>query len=119
MSLLGLIPDSLKLPVVGGIGIILGVALSFYPARWLGQSEGKQMAAAAALSKSVQVLRERNTINAEVSSSDAAALCHDLGLLDDEQAECVRRLAETPVERPDSGLHNPERPDACERDRKS
>jgi hypothetical protein len=88
LGLLNLIPDIIKLPAA----MILGAALAFYPVRWLGQSEGKQMAATAALSKSVQVLRERNTINDEVSVSDAAALCRDLGLSADDTAECVRRL---------------------------
>lgn len=86
--MLSLIPDVIKLPVA----IALGAMLAFYPVRWLGQSEGKQMAATAALSKSVQVLRERNAIDDEVSTSDAAALCADLGLPDDQQAECVRRV---------------------------
>jgi len=99
-------------------GIVIGAALVFYPARWIGQSEGKQMAATAALSKSVDLLRERNSVNDQISSADSAALCSDFGLSDSDQAECVRRLAEAPVETSNSGLHNPERPDACERDSK-
>ena len=78
-----------------GAGIALGAALVFYPARWIGQSEGKQMAAVAAISKSVTVLRERNVVNDQVSTSDASALCADLGLSDADQAECVRRLQPT------------------------
>lgn len=86
--MLSMIPDVIKLPAVA----LLAISAAFYPIRWLGQSEGRQMAATAALSKSVQVLRERNTIDDEVSVSDAAALCADLGLSADDQAECVRRL---------------------------
>lgn len=97
--MLSLIPDVIKLPVA----IALGATLAFYPARWLGQSEGKQMAATAALTKSVQVLRERNTIDDEVSTSDAAALCADLGLPDDQQAECVRRVLSPDAEPADVG----------------
>ncbi|MBY3295746.1 hypothetical protein HFO28_07815 [Rhizobium leguminosarum] len=97
--MLSLIPDVIKLPVA----IALGAVLAFYPARWLGQSEGKQMAATAALTKSVQVLRERNTIDDEVSTSDAAALCADLGLPDDQQAECVRRVLSPDAEPADVG----------------
>jgi hypothetical protein len=73
-------------------GLVIGAGLVFYPARWIGQSEGKQMAATAALSKSVILLRERNVVNDQVSTSDAAALCADFGLSDDDKAECVRRL---------------------------
>ncbi|WP_179867861.1 hypothetical protein [Rhizobium anhuiense] len=97
--MLSLIPDVIKLP----LAIALGATLAFYPARWLGQSEGKQMAATAALSKSIQVLRERNTIDDEVSTSDAAALCTDLGLSDDDKAECVRRVLSPDAEPADVG----------------
>lgn len=103
LSLLKLVPDIIKLPVA----IALGAAIAFYPVRWLGQSEGKQMAATAALEKSVQVLRERNTINDEVSVSDAAALCRDLGLSADDQAECVRRLGEVNT-KPDNVGNDPQ-----------
>lgn len=99
-------------------GLIIGAALVFYPARWIGQGEGKQMAATAALTKSVSLLRERNVVNDQVSSSDAASLCADFGLSDADAAECVRRLAETPVEAGNGSVHNPERQDACERDSK-
>lgn len=78
-----------------GAGIVVGAALVFYPARWIGQGEGKQMAATAALTKSVTLLRERNVVNDQVSTSDAAALCADFELPDADAAECVRRLAET------------------------
>ncbi|MDC7745037.1 hypothetical protein [Rhizobium binxianense] len=97
--MLSLIPDVIKLP----IAVALGAVLAFYPARWLGQSEGKQMAATAALTKSVHVLRERNTIDDEVSTSDVAALCADLGLPDDQQAECVRRVLSPDAEPADVG----------------
>lgn len=99
--MLSLIPDIIKLPAA----IVIGAVLTFYPAKWLGQSEGKQMAATAALSKSVQVLRERNTIDDEVSTSDAAALCADLGLPDDQQAECVRRVLSPDPQPADIGSH--------------
>lgn len=59
-----------------------------------GKSVGRQGAAVEALERSVEVLRERNQINDEVSAYDAAALCVSFGLPDDEQRECVRRLGE-------------------------
>lgn len=77
-----------------GAGLIVGAALVFYPARWIGQGEGKQMAATAALTKSVTLLRERNVVNDQVSTSDAASLCADFGLSDADAAECVRRLGD-------------------------
>lgn len=105
LGLLKIIPDFIKLPAA----LALGALVAFYPARWLGQSEGKQMAATAALTKSVQVLRERNTIDDEVSTSDAAALCADLGLPDDQQAECVRRVLSPDAEPADVSDHPEDR----------
>jgi hypothetical protein len=78
-----------------GTGLVIGATLVFYPARWIGQGEGKQMAATAAVSKSVKLLRERNVVNDQISTADATSLCADYGLSDDEQAECVRRLQPT------------------------
>ena len=89
-----------------GAGLVLGAALVFYPARWIGQGEGKQMAAAAALSKSVTLLRERNVVNDQVSTADASALCADFGLSDDDKAECVRRLQPTNA-KPDNVGNDP------------
>lgn len=87
-------------------GLIIGAALVFYPARWIGQSEGKQMAATAALSKSVTVLRERNVVNDQVSTSAATDLCSDFGLSDDDEAECVRRIR-SPSTKPDNVGNDP------------
>ena len=89
-----------------GAGLVLGAALVFYPARWIGQGEGKQMAAAAALSKSVTLLRERNVVNDQVSTADASALCADFGLSGDDEAECVRRLRPTNA-KPDNVGNDP------------
>jgi len=90
-----------------GAGLILGAALVFYPARWVGQGEGKQMAATAALSKSVTLLRDRNVTNDQVSSADAASLCADFGLSDSDAAECVRRL-QSPNAKPANVGNDPE-----------
>lgn len=100
--MLSLIPDFIKLPAA----LLIGASIAFYPAKWIGQSEGKQAAATAALSKSVQVLRERNAINDQVSTADAAALCADYGLPDDQQAECVRRVLSPDPESPDDRDHS-------------
>ena len=110
--ILALIPDVIKLPAA----VALGAALMLYPARWYGQSEGKQMAATASLVKSVEVLRERNTIDEEVTSSDAAALCGSYGLSDDEAAECVRRVEQASAEPGDNGNDPAQGPAVCERD---
>lgn len=109
-SLLALLPDWVKLPAA----MVVGGGLVFYPAKWVGQSEGKQMAATAALTTSVQVLRERNTIDDEVSASDAAALCSALGLSGDEAAECVRRMGEAEPEPGQLGNDPAKGPPVCQ-----
>lgn len=107
--ILALIPDVIKLPAAA----VLGAGLMFFPAKWIGQSEGKQMAATASLVKSVEVLRERNTIDEEVTSSDAAALCSSYGLSDADQAECVRRVQEADALAGDDGNDPAQGPAVC------
>ena len=97
-------------------GLVIGAALVFYPARWIGQSEGKQMAATAALSKSVTVLRERNIVNDRVSSSAATDLCRDFGLSTDDEAECVRRISSPATSPDDRDLHNSAGQEFCKPD---
>ncbi|MHA6646318.1 hypothetical protein [Mesorhizobium sp. A623] len=93
-ALLAFIPTWLKLAVAG----LAGAALLVWGSYALGKHEGRQQAAVAALQSSVKVLRERNQIDDTISASDAASLCADFGLPDDEAAECVRRLAEAPAQ---------------------
>lgn len=107
--ILSLIPDVIKLPAVA----LLGAAIAFYPAKWIGESEARQAAATAALKTSVTVLRERNAINDEVTASDAGALCAALGLSDDETTECMRRLAEAPAEPVNGSNGSEDRPAVC------
>lgn len=78
-----------------GAGALLGALIASTPVYLYGKNDGRQQAAVSALETSVQVLRKRNEINETVSSSDAAALCGDFGLSDDDEAECVRRVLET------------------------
>lgn len=94
LGILKLVPDVIKFPAV----LILGAALSFYPVRWLGQSEGRQQAATAALESAVKRFAEKGKINGQVSSLDAAALCNDFGLPDNDKADCMRRVREASAE---------------------
>lgn len=73
-------------------GVALGAVLTFWPAKYIGVQEGRQEAVMATLEKSVTNLRERNVIDEKITSADASALCSDLGLSDDHEIECVRRL---------------------------
>ncbi|MBX4944651.1 hypothetical protein [Rhizobium binae] len=63
--LLKLIPDSLKLPIAGGVGLVLGAVLMFYPAKWIGASGERQAlqikAAAEALDRITTL--EKNNAN--------------------------------------------------------
>lgn len=83
--------DGLKI----GAGAVLGAGLILGPAYFYGKSAGKTEAATAALQKSMEVMRERSATDDEISRSDIAGLCRHLGLFDDDERECVRRLEET------------------------
>lgn len=76
---------------IGG-GVIVGATLAYGPAYLHGKSAGKQEAAVASLSKSVEVLRERNVIDEKVSAFTAADLCRSYGLSDADLRECMRRV---------------------------
>lgn len=76
---------------IGG-GLIVGATIAYSPAYLHGKGAGLSEAATASLSKSVEVLRERNAIDEEVTSSSAYAMCAAMGLPDGETAECMRRV---------------------------
>lgn len=76
-----------------GAGVVVGAFLAAGPVYLYGKHEGRQQAAVAALETSVKVLRKRNEIDETVSTADAAALCAEYGLSDDDKAECVRRVS--------------------------
>jgi len=76
-----------------GAGAALGALIASGPLYLYGVHNGRQQAAVAALEASVKALRERNDIDAAISTADAVDLCRDIGLSIDDAAECVRRLA--------------------------
>lgn len=88
--MLKILPEWLKISA----GVAVGALLATYPAILVGRHEGRQQAATAALAQSVELLRKRNSVNDEVSASDASVLCASMGLSDNDQAECVRRVLE-------------------------
>ncbi len=75
-----------------GSAALAGAILVSGPLYLYGKHEGRSQAAVAALEKSVSDLRQRNKIDENISASDAAALCRDFGLSDEEQRECMRRI---------------------------
>lgn len=85
-----LIPSWLKI-AVGGVLLVLATSSASY---LIGKGAGRQEAAVASLSKSVEVLRERNVIDETVSSSTAADMCRSYGLPDSDIPECMRRVGE-------------------------
>lgn len=96
--------DAIKI----GAGAILGAALISGPIYLYGNSAGKTEAATAALQKSIEIMRERSATDDEISRSDLAGLCRHLGLLEDDERECVRRLAEAHHETGDGGVRGAE-----------
>lgn len=73
-----------------GAGIVAGAVIGGLVAHGAGVSQGRQEASIDALATAVTYYREKGVIKNEVDGADAAALCVDFGLPDDELAECVR-----------------------------
>lgn len=61
--------------IIAAIVLVVALATSFHAVYRFGRSVER----AEALKKSVEVLRERRDINAEIRGSDDAALCRRLG----------------------------------------
>jgi hypothetical protein len=89
-AFISLLPDWVKLPAAAALGALV----AFGPVYLYGKHEGRQAAAVEAMAASVKALQSRNKIDDQISASDAARLCDDLGLHDDDKAECMRRVAE-------------------------
>jgi hypothetical protein len=71
--LLNLIPDSLKLPIAGGLGLLLGAAVMFYPAKWIGVADERQAAQVRAGKEAlerVQTLEKNNANFRNLSDRD-------------------------------------------------
>lgn len=101
-GLLALIPDVIKLP----IAIALGAALMFYPAKWIGRSEGKQTIIASLKDDKITILEQGKKIDAEAISTDDDGLCLLLGgcVSDASTDEPVRRSGEDRPETDDKQL---------------
>ena len=85
---------SLSNPLARALGGLVVAALVVSGVYIYGKAVGRQGAAVEALQRSVEVLRERNQTDDEVSASDAADLCGSMGLPEQDRLECVRRLVE-------------------------
>lgn len=85
-------------PIGKALGAAVVAVLAVVGVFQYGKSVGRQGAAVDALERSVEVLRERNRTDDEVSASDAADLCGSMGLPEQDRLECVRRLVETDPE---------------------
>ncbi len=77
-----------------GAGVIVGAVAAGFIAHSVGVSDGKKQASVDALTAAVKHYQEKGVIKDEVDVADAAALCADYGLPDDELPECVRRVRE-------------------------
>jgi len=62
-----------------GAGAVAGALLAAGPLYLIGKHDGRQAERAEILTRSVEILRERNATDDEVSSFDDMALCRALG----------------------------------------
>lgn len=80
--------DAIK---IGG-GVIIGASLMAVPAYMKGKSVAETEVKTEALEKTLEIIKSREVTNAEITGSDASALCAHFGLRDNDAAECVRRV---------------------------
>lgn len=71
--------DAVKLAVGFAAGAILAGVIAYAAGHWLGVSEGRAIERTAALTKSVDVLRNRSATDAQIRSMPPDALCRSLG----------------------------------------
>jgi len=62
-----------------GAGAVLGALVASGPVYLYGKHEGRQQAAASALQRSMDLIRERGKTNAKINSLDDPALCRSIG----------------------------------------
>lgn len=86
--ILALIPDVVKIPAA----MIVGAGVAFYPVKWYGASQEKDRAEVASLTRTVEVIRDRQATDALVAITPAADVCRSLGLSRQDYLECVRRV---------------------------
>ena len=74
-------------------GILAMLAVSFFVLqpyeRQSGINEGRSIERAAAIGKSVEILRERNVTDEQVRNMDDAGLCHAIGGMFQPDGKCV------------------------------
>ncbi|MBY3614980.1 hypothetical protein [Rhizobium bangladeshense] len=86
--LLKLIPDWLKLPLAGVIGLIFGAGLMFYPAKWIGAGDERQAQQINAAKEALDRINSLEKNNANFRNLPAFERCRvfmrDSGLPADE-----------------------------------
>jgi hypothetical protein len=61
--ILALIPDAIKLPVIAALCFAIGAAAMYYPARWLGATNERQVIAAQAAKEALVRVQEMEKNN--------------------------------------------------------
>lgn len=63
-----------------GTGAVMGAMLCYPVAHYLGEREGRQEAATAALEKTVEAYKSREETDSRVENLDTVAICVELGV---------------------------------------
>lgn len=88
MNLLAVLPDFVKIPA----SMVVGAGLAFYPVKWYGESLERVRNEAQTLSRTVEVLRDRQITDAQVAVTADPGLCQFMGLSAEDYQQCVRRV---------------------------
>ena len=84
--------------IILAAGIFIGSIIAYPIGHVVGQGVGESKAAVRAVQKTVELLKERDKIDDEISTLDASALCNNFGLSEDDRLECVRRVEASATE---------------------
>lgn len=81
------IPDWFKIPLVGAAGFVVGAALTFYPAKWIGASDERQAQQVKAAKEALDRITSLEKNNANFRNLPARDRClvfmRDSGLPED------------------------------------
>lgn len=71
--------DWIKFGVPVVVGALVGGAIFYQVGHWRGDSAGRAAERSAALERSIELIKERNSTDAEISKMDDRQLCAALG----------------------------------------
>jgi hypothetical protein len=73
--MLSFIPDAIKIPAIGVVGLVVGAGLMFLPAKWIGATGERQVIAAQAAKEALNRIQNLEKNNAAFKTLPARERC--------------------------------------------